>query len=100
MQHAGDPFVHVQRCNYNCNPKYIPGLNNVCKQTHTKATEAYLLWRVNSKPKYGTLLQCMSKTRAKFKYLLRKCKPDEDQHKAESLTKTFVGKVKNFMESS
>ena len=45
----------------------IPGWNDLCKQAHSEAREAFLIWVSNGRPRSGPLFSLMSKTRAHFK---------------------------------
>lgn len=71
---------------------YVPGWNNVCKDAHAEARQAFLLWRTHGSPKQGTVYEIMKRTRAIFKLLLRKCKIDKDNNVADSLAQKFLTK--------
>ena len=45
------------------NSKIIPGWNEVCKQAHTEAREAYHMWCCNGKLKQGPIFKLMVKSR-------------------------------------
>ena len=74
--------------NYNI----VPGWNDYVKDHHCVARDAYLLWRDSNKPRQGELFQNMLRTRAKFKYVLRECKNDEERLRADGLAKSLSDK--------
>ena len=69
------------------NFKQIPGWNDVVKESHEQARDAFLLWHSNGKPRFGPLFELMRTTRARFKYALRQCKKEEKCHRANSLAR-------------
>ena len=81
----------------------IAGWNDVCRDLHSEAREAFLLWRHNSSPRQGPLHQLMRSTRAQFKLALRQCRKEKSLHEANSLandllrtpSKEFWKKVKS-----
>lgn len=70
----------------------IPGWNDICKEAHAEAREAFLLWCSHGKQKQGAVFELMCKTRAAFKSVLRKCKRDKDIHIADKLASKFLYK--------
>lgn len=71
---------------------YVPGWNNVCKDAHYQARQAFLLWRSYGSPKQGTVYEIMKSTRANFKLLLRKCKIEKENNVADSLAQNYLSK--------
>ena len=49
----------------------IPGWNDICKEVHSNARDAFLLWTQNGRPRSGYLLRNMQVTRATFKQSVR-----------------------------
>ena len=72
--------------------KCIPGWNDNVKDVHELARESYIIWRDNGKPKQGFIFDNMKVTRARFKYVLRQCKANEEMHRADSLAKSMQHK--------
>ena len=70
----------------------IPGWNDYVKDAHEAAREAFRTWHVNGKPRQGTSFNIMKRTRALFKYALRRCKRNEAQIKADLLAKSVSHK--------
>ena len=70
----------------------ILGWNDVCKEVHQEAREAFLNWSINGKPKQGFIFDCMKRTRSHFKYVLRKCKRNDEKSKADRIARKFIGK--------
>ena len=70
--------------------KAVPGWNEVAKESHQLARDAFSLWRSNDKPRQGPIYEMMRKTRAHFKYSLRQCKRDEEMHRASAMAKNLV----------
>jgi exonuclease III len=70
----------------------VPGWNELCKQAHCEAREAFLLWRVNGSQKHGPIFQIMNRTRAVFKSLFRKCNKDKQQYMSDMLAKKYLCK--------
>ena len=71
------------------NPQ-VPGWNDCCKESHSIARDAFLLWRANGNPKHGFFFENMRKCRAQFKYTLRQCKLEKNSKVADSLAKKFL----------
>lgn len=70
----------------------IFGWNSVCKEVHATARDAFLTWVSNDKPKHGPLFDCMKRSRASFKYVLRQCKTNDSKAKADNLARKFLSK--------
>ena len=71
---------------------YVLGWNEVCKEVHAEAREAFLLWVSHSRPKQGPVFNAMKKSRASFKYVLRHCKAVDNKAKADNLAVKFLTK--------
>jgi hypothetical protein len=77
--------------------KHIPGWNDCCKEAHSQARDAFLLWRANDSPKQGFFFHEMRTTRAHFKLILRQCKRSADRKTADSLAcKLLMRNTKEF----
>jgi hypothetical protein len=70
----------------------IPGWNDYCKDLHTQARNAFLLWRVHGSPKQGPIFETMKKTRSHFKLSLRQSKNAKVQKNMDLLTQKFLTK--------
>ena len=73
----------------NCRPTAddhnIPGWNDLIKAAHSDARDAFKLWVASSKPRQGEEFDSMRFYRAKFEYLLRKCRREEATIRADIL---------------
>ena len=77
--------------------KHIPGWNEVCGEIHDQARDAFQLWRLNGKPRFGPLCDIMRSTRSQFKNALRQCKKVTTGKNADSLAKKLLHRDnKNF----
>lgn len=85
---ASDDIFHECKSHDN----QILGWNDVCKEIHAEAREAFLVWCANGKPKNGYLFDTMKRSRATFKYALRKCKANDSRAKADNLAIKFLKK--------
>ena len=76
----------------------IPGWNSVVKESHQTARNAFKLWNNYGKPRTGSTLSLMRKSRALFKYSLRSCMRHEQQKKANAIADKFMttGSSKTF----
>ena len=63
----------------------IPGWNSSVKNAHATARNEHLNWLNIGKPLSGPTYCLMKESRRKFKYSLRKCKSDEEQHRADAI---------------
>jgi len=68
----------------------IAGWNDICKESHMQAREAFLYWRSFNKPKQGPIFDIMKRSRAHFKQTLRQCKAQEKRNIADSLAKKLL----------
>ena len=68
----------------------IPGWNDVCKEVHSNARDAFLLWTQNGRPRSGYLLRNMQVTRATFKQVLRRCRASKTRAHADSLARKLL----------
>jgi hypothetical protein len=77
----------IYQKNYN-----IPGWNDVCKQAHwhEEAREAYIMWKNSGKVKQGPIFELLSKSKAVFKSVLRKCKNNQDKHVDDAIARKFI----------
>ena len=72
--------VHRKQKDHN-----IQGWNVYVKEVHSRAREAFLIWRSNGSPRSGAILDMMNRTRSQFKLALRKCRADTDRVASDSL---------------
>ena len=70
----------------------VLGWNDVCKESHSLAREAYIAWISSNKPRQGPLHDRMKKLKAQFKLILKQCKKDLDIHNVDSLAKKLISK--------
>lgn len=81
----------INSCNKSCSSEMnVPGWNDLCKDTHSKARDAFLMWRNNGSPKFGPIFDLMKRTRALFKLTLRECKLNKKHIIADSLAKKYL----------
>ena len=85
---AGENMIHECKTHDN----QILGWNDVCKEVHANAREAFLTWTANGKPKQGPIFNTMKRSRASFKYVLRQCKANECKAKADKVAMKFMHK--------
>lgn len=72
--------------------KPTPGWNDYVQSSHEEAREAFHIWQLSSKPKFGPVFDLMKTTRARFKYALRYCKSMESRARADALAKKLLTK--------
>ena len=65
----------------------VPGWNDVCKEDHRQARDAFLMWVSAGKPHSGILFDTMKSTRAHFKLTLRQCRANVKEKYSDSLAK-------------
>ena len=70
----------------------VEGWNEHCKQAHSDAREAFLLWRLSNSPKQGLVFDTMRRTRSNFKLVLRNCKSGQLKTSADTLALKFLSK--------
>ena len=87
---ASDNCLVKPGSSYNQKKHSIPGWNYHLKEFHMAARDAFLLWRQNGSPRTGTLAYMMRKSRALFKYLVRRCRKDHLQHRADSMANSLM----------
>lgn len=73
--------------------KQVLGWNTYCKELHSYARDAYLLWRDNGKPRIGFFYKNMSQTRAQFKLALRQCKSNSNKESANALANKLLSRT-------
>ena len=71
--------------------KQVMGWNELCKEAHSSARDAFLQWAYAGKPKQGFIFDTMKQTRARFKLILRKCRQQEASKSKDSLAKKLLG---------
>jgi hypothetical protein len=70
----------------------VMGWNDICKEAHSQARDAFLLWVQSAKPRHGLICETMRRTRSQFKLLLRQCKMDNQTRIKDSLAKKLLSK--------
>ena len=93
-----------------CKKPYSPvlGWNEYCRESHSEAREAFLLWKAHHSPRHGPIFDLMKSTRAHFKLTLRQCKSMDKRKRADVLarklltkdTKVFWSEIKKINGSS
>ena len=68
----------------------IPGWNEFCREVHSNARDAFIIWAMNGRPRSGPLHRNMQITRATFKQALRRCKASESKAHADSLARKLL----------
>lgn len=76
----------------NGNYKQVLGWNDICKEGHSQARSAFLVWVQASKPRCGVVYDSMRKSRAHFKLLLRQCRSDYNRLHSDSLAEKLLSK--------
>ena len=67
------------------------------KELYEDSRNAFLVWRDNNSPRLGPLAENMRRARAIFKHALRRCRAEEANIRAESLSaKLQGGQTKSF----
>ena len=77
--------IPVTKGNCSADDHNIPGWNDFIKAAHADARDSFKLWVVSGKPRQGDVFDSMRMSRAKFKYLLRKCRREEATIRADNL---------------
>ena len=75
--------IPVTRASGTADDHNIPGWNDIIKAAHSDARDAFKFWIRSSKPRQGEVFDSMRISRAKFKYLLRKCRREEAPNRAD-----------------
>ena len=70
----------------------VQGWNTYCKEVHSLARDAYLLWRSQGRQRHGVLHENMKRSRAQFKRALRQCRNDTSTTTANSLANKLLAK--------
>ena len=70
----------------------IPGWNDLVKDVHAAARDAYLLWKHSGKPRQGVIYDLMKQTRSKFKYALRVCKGNKNSIISDKIAEAMCSK--------
>ena len=72
--------------------RIIPGWNDYVKQYHVKAREQFLLWVKYGKPQFGTCIENMKSSRARFRAALNECRRNEDMIRRQKLLENLHNK--------
>ena len=70
----------------------ILGWNDLVKESHLQARDAFLTWRSNGSPRQGIMFDNMKNTRAHFKLSLRQCHREKTKRQADVIAKQFLSK--------
>ena len=70
----------------------VPGWKDYCSVSHAEARAAFLHWVSCGKPRIGTVFEEMKRTRAYFKFTLRKCRVDQDRINSDRLARNLLSK--------
>ena len=77
--------------------KCIPDWNNSIKPFFQEARDKFIIWKLNGREKEGNRLDEMKRTRAKFKYELKKSRANENEIRDKKLVDSFKNKnMKSF----
>jgi exonuclease III len=87
--HSASKDLVDRRCT---NKHNLPGWNEMCKESHQRAREAFLLWRAHGSPRQGLIFENMKKLRSQFKLSLRQCKRAKDQKIVDAMAEKFAHK--------
>ena len=69
----------------NSRARPVPGWNDLVKEHHHLAREAFLAWRIAGSPREGDVALRMRAYRAQFKLALRECRASEDRLRTEAM---------------
>ena len=72
--------------------RVVPGWNDAVKGAHEMARLAFLAWRREGSPQEGLHAENMRLTRLQFKYAIRRCRKNREEHKANAFAKTLNDK--------
>ena len=72
------------------NEHMVSGWND--SVTDLEARDAYVLWRIFGKSRFGPLGQLMGRTRLSFKYAIRQVKRNEYRARADAMAKDLESK--------
>ena len=84
-----DASAHIST-NSSHKVKKIPNWRETCADLHDQARDAFILWKINGKPRAGPICQIMRSTRANFKAALRLCKKNNQRDEADQLAKKLL----------
>ncbi len=70
--------------------KQVAGWHEVCADHHGQAREAFKLWNINGRPRFGPIYHLMKVKRAQFKAIMRQCKIDSEQLYRDTLAKKLL----------
>ena len=63
----------------------VPGWNDVVRDHHQLARDAFLAWRAAGSPREGDVALRLRAYRAQFKLALRQCRASEERRRTEAL---------------
>ena len=69
----------------------VPGWSENVDVVHNAARDAYLLWKDSGKTRQGAIYDLMKRSRAQFKYALRKCKVNKNTIIADKIANKMSG---------
>ena len=74
------------------NHRPIAGWNDYCREAHSNARDAFLLWADNNKPRSGPIFDTMRHSRTVFKQAIRHCRATESRAHADSLARKLLAR--------
>ena len=80
--------------------KQVLGWNSYCKELHSIARDAYLIWQSNGRQTHGLQFSNIKRTRAQFKHALRQCKQESSRAQANLLAKNCCRKMTCLLEGN
>ena len=86
---SGEELINQQK---KSNHRPIAGWNEYCKEAHSNARDAFLIWTDNNKPRFGPISDTMRKTRVVFKQAIRQCRAMESRAHADSLARKLLSR--------
>jgi len=70
--------------------KHVSGLHELCAEHHTQARDAFHLWCINGRPRFGPIYQLMRVKRAQFKSIIRQCKLSSEKRESDALAQKLL----------
>ncbi len=72
--------------------KQVAGWHDLCADHHTQARDAFHLWCINGRPRFGPIYQLMRVKRAQFKSIMRQSKHFSDMQESDTLAQRLLNK--------
>jgi hypothetical protein len=74
--------------------KQVSGWHELCSEQHSLARDAFRLWCINGRPRFGPIYELMRVKRAHFKSVLRQCKSNSERQESDSLARKLLNSNK------